>query len=90
MGAVWPANIRDEMQSLRAMVLYRTPVAWRYAIYAGGVMDGRLSSVPVDAPEIRAQAALVRMVEDGYGRPIRARWRATDSGCWVADASFAE
>lgn len=85
----WPERIRDEMQPLTSLVLYRTPSGWRYAIYAGGVMDGRLDDVPTDAPEAVAQRALVRFVEEGYGEPIQVQWRPTDPDWWVTDASFA-
>lgn len=85
----WPQRIREEMQPLSALVLYRTPTGWRYAIYAGGVMDGRLDDVPVEAPETDAQRALVRLVEEGYGRPIQVDWRVTDADWWTTDAAFA-
>ncbi|MFV0251705.1 MAG: helix-turn-helix domain-containing protein, partial [Beutenbergiaceae bacterium] len=42
------ASTRGPMSQLSALVLYRTPQGWRYAIYSDGVMDGRLTGVKVD------------------------------------------
>ena len=89
MEGIWPEGIRDEMQPLSSLVLYRTPSGWRYAVYAGGVTDGRLGDVASDAPEAEAQRALVRLVEEGYGRPIRVEWKVTNTDWWVTDATFA-
>lgn len=77
------------MLPLSSLVLYRTPTGWRYAIYAGGVMDGRLDEVPADAAETDAQGALVALVEAGYGRRIQVDWQMTDPDWWVTEASFA-
>ncbi len=89
MDGTWPERIRDEMQPLTSIVLYRTSTAWRYAVYAGGVMDGRLYDVPADASEAVAQRALVRLVEEGYGKHILVDWKLTTPGWWATEASFA-
>jgi hypothetical protein len=86
----WAESIREEMQPLSFLVLYRTTECWRFAVYAGGVMDGRLQQVPVEASEQVAQRALFDLVEGGYGRPIRAEWRRTDPDWWTAKAWFAD
>jgi hypothetical protein len=86
----WPELIRKEMQPLSKLVLYRTPTRWRYAVYAGGVMDGFLADIAVDATEAQAQAALVRLVTQGFGRPIMAEWTPTQTDWWEAEATFAD
>lgn len=89
MSGSWPERVRDGMQPLTSLVLYRTPSGWRYAVHAGEVMDGRLDDVPTDAPEAVAQRALVRFVEEGSGRPVQVQWRRAQPDWWVSDASYA-
>lgn len=87
-GALWHESVRGPMSQLSALVLYRTPQGWRYAIYSDGVMDGRLTGVKVDDGESAAQEALIRFIETGTGKTVHAAWTSTEPNWWTAEASL--
>ena len=78
------------MHDLSALVLYRTPRGWRYAIYAGGVMDGVLLNVSFSASDEEAQDALLEFIQNGTGRLIDVKWRQPKPDWWEASARFAD
>ena len=68
----------------KALVLYRTPERWRFAVYlvAGGILDGYLSEPDPACEPALAQAALERRAEELAGRALRVVWRVTDKPDW--------
>jgi len=77
------------MDPLTGLVLYRTPLGWRFAVsVGGGIMDGHLVDTPLTADEGEAQAALVGLVEEWSGRTVEATWRTEQPDWWTADARF--
>ena len=84
-----PQGFIDRLEPLTALVLYRTPRRWQYAILAGGgILDGHLHDVPLSAEEGDAQAALLELIERWTGKTVDATWRATEPDWWAADASY--
>lgn len=84
----WPESIRVDMEALSALVLYRTPDGWRYAIYANGIMDGRLPELPPTVDEVEAQGALIALIEAGTGKRVDSSWTSEKEGWWTADAEL--
>ncbi|MCX5401428.1 hypothetical protein [Streptomyces sp. NBC_00102] len=77
---------RSRLGRPAAVVLYRTPVTWRFAIHfePGGVLDGALRGAsPGGSPE-SAQEAMRRWVEDTFQRPVGMAWTPTDAPDWWA------
>ena len=68
-----------------AVVLFRTPLKWRYAVYftdPGGVLDGGLNDVPADSAPSPAQTAMHDWIEDTFHRSFAVAWADTDKPDW--------
>ncbi len=78
---------RDRLGRPAMVVLFRTPLRWRYAVYfaePGGVFDGALTDEPADGPSESAQAAMRQWVQDTFQQPVAVTWKASDRpDCWT-------
>ncbi|WP_327243012.1 hypothetical protein [Streptomyces sp. NBC_01320] len=76
---------RSRLGRPAAVVLFRTPLKWRFAVYLaepGGVLDGALpNESPGGSPE-SAQEAMHRWIEDTFQRPVTMAWTPTDKPDW--------
>lgn len=68
------------------IVLYRTEREWRFAVVnvAGGIIDGRLTDTPVDAPPSAAMAEVVNRTEQATDRSYVADWTSDKPDWWSA------
>lgn len=74
----------------RIAVLYRPSGTWRFAIYGdGGIVDGRLDEVAVDALD-EAQHRVLTVVEQLTGEPYVATWAQSEPGWWTGDLERAD
>lgn len=76
---------RDRLGRPAMVVLCRTPLRWRYAVYfaePGGVLDGALTDEPADGPPESAQAAMRHWVQDTFQQPVTVTWTASDQPEW--------
>lgn len=74
-----------------AIVLYRTPDRWRFALYLtkpDGVADGALADLPPSCPLATAQAAVKTLAEEFCGKEIDdVAWKATDPDWWTGEVT---
>jgi hypothetical protein len=76
---------RDRLGRPSAVVLFRTPAEWRFAVYfaePGGVLDGALTHEPAASSPESAQAAMHHWVQDNFQQPVTVTWTAGDQPEW--------
>ncbi|MFE0772624.1 hypothetical protein [Streptomyces sp. NPDC058861] len=74
---------RDRLGTPKTFVLYRTPDAWRCAVYfSGGIVDGHLAEPSADSESGEAQTAARAKAEELAGRSLTISWEAGDKPGW--------
>ncbi|MEV8038907.1 hypothetical protein [Streptomyces sp. NPDC086182] len=74
-----------KLGSPSAVVLFRTPLKWRFAVYftdPDGVLDGGLIDEPADSAPQSAQTAMHGWIEDTFHRSFAVTWAETDKPDW--------
>ncbi|MFJ5926631.1 hypothetical protein ACIQF6_28915 [Kitasatospora sp. NPDC092948] len=76
---------RSRLGQPATVVLFRTPLKWRYAVHLvdpRGVLDGGLPDEPHESAPESAQEAMRRWIEDTFQRPVTMAWTPTDNPDW--------
>jgi hypothetical protein len=76
---------RDRLGRPATVVLFRTPLKWRFAAYFAepdGVLDGALTDEPADSSPESAQAAICHWVQDTFQRSVTVTWTPCDQPDW--------